>query len=296
MQGYITLALDRQKYFDMAVNLARSIRYFDPKRPISVLINDGIVVPDDVRDLFDQVIVMPATPDYMGCAYKLLVFDHAPYDETMFVDSDCLIARDDMDRHWRAASASYFCMTGDKATSGQWNRLDIAKAVAEFRLPYVVRMNSGVFYFRRNEQARAVFARMNELYAHHRDRISNTHQARAGQYADEPFFGMVMGQFQLEPINDPDGAGSWMATTWQAKDCAIDPARGVSSLKKPRRYLGHPALLTYSWAKLTPSIFHFISLQPKADYARACAFFADAATQGRTFDMDRAAGRTGAAA
>ncbi len=296
MQGYITLALDRQKYFDMAVNLARSIRYFDPKRPISVLINDGIVVPDEVRGLFDRVIVMPATPDYMGCAYKLLVYEHTPYDETMFIDSDCLIARDDMDRHWGAASVSDFTMTGDKTTSGQWNRLDIAEAIAELGIPYVVRMNSGVFYFRKSEQARAVFARMNELYATQRDKLSNTHQSRAGQYADEPFFGIAMGQFQLEPVNDPGGTGSWMVTTWQARDCSIDPARGTSYLKKPRRYLGHPRLLTYSWAKHTPSVFHFISLKPKADYDRACAFFATAAAQGRTIDTDRAGGRAGAAA
>lgn len=296
MQGYITLALDRQKYFDMAVNLARSIRYFDPKRPISVLINAAIAVSDDVRGLFDQVIVMPAVPDYMGCAYKLLVYDHAPYDETMFIDSDCLIARDDMDRHWGGASRADFTMTGDKTTSGQWNRLNIAEAIADLGVPYVVRMNSGVFYFRKSEGAKALFAYMNDLYAHQRDKLSNTHQSRAGQYADEPFFGIAMGRFGLEPVNDPDGAGSWMATTWRARKCLIDPARGASHMEKPRRYIGHPALFTYVWAKLNPSIFHFIGLKPKADYDRAAAFFATAVAGGRTYDLDLARRRDGTAA
>lgn len=40
MQGYITVALDHARYMDMALNLARSLKYFDPERQRYLVYND----------------------------------------------------------------------------------------------------------------------------------------------------------------------------------------------------------------------------------------------------------------
>ncbi|MTJ83675.1 MAG: hypothetical protein F8N37_22030 [Telmatospirillum sp.] len=281
MQGYVTVALDKQKYVDMAVNLARSIRYFDPGRPVCLIYNEKVSLPQGDDAVFTDKVLLPADPDYVGCTNKIRLYDVSPYDESMYIDADCLLAKADIDRHWRAASKSYFGMTGDKCTSGVWNDMSIEKTCRDFNIPYVVRMNSGVFYFRKCPESKAFFDRLDVLYRNHRDDLSNIHQGRAGQYADEPLFGTAMGEFRIDPVDGGPSEGSWMVTTWRARRCRMDPAAGVSYLEKPSRFFIRAPLFPHGWVKHSPTIFHFIGLKPESVYAGASHFFKDALRAGK---------------
>jgi len=283
MQGYITVALGMQKYVDMAVNLARSIRHYDPIRPICLIHDGRVSLSAAAREAFDDFVALPEDPEYVGVANKLRLFDATPYDETMYIDADCLLVRDDIDRHWRAAAPTFFTMTGERATAGRWNDLDIAATCREFSIPYLVRMNSGVLYFKKNTEAATFFAKVNWLYRCHRDRLSNIHQGRARQYADEPLFGIAMGMFGLAPVESGPSAGSWMVTTWRARRCNIDPTTGTASMEKPTGFwFGLPLpFLARGWVRHTPTIYHFIGLKPRSDYTRAAAYFAQAVAAGR---------------
>ncbi len=273
MQGYITIALGPQKYVDMAVNLAKSIRFFDPTRPICLIHDAHVILSDADRGVFDDLRLLTADPAYVGVANKIRIYDVSPYDETMYIDADCLLGRGDIDRHWQKAAKHYFTMTGEKAVSGTWNDLDIANICQNFSIPYVVRMNSGVLYFKKSTETAAFFAKVNWLYHNHRTTISNIHQSRTNQYADEPLFGVAMGMFGLSPVEGSAAEGSWMVTTWRARRCRVDLATGEWSLEKPKGYwFGIPLpILARGWIKHTPTIYHFIKAE--ARLRTCCSIF-----------------------
>jgi hypothetical protein len=272
MEGYITLALDRQIYYDMAVNLARSVRYFDKARPICLLHNAEITIDDLAGSCFDYIIEMPHKEGYLGCANKFRVFEHSPFEKSMYIDADCMMVLNDIDRHWRRCTG-YFSITGDKTTSGKWYDLDIAKVCANFGIPYVVEMNSGVFVFDKSAEAAKFFDHLDGLFANHRNSLSKIHQGREGQYADEPLFGTAMGQFSLEPVDAPPNEGAWMISTWQARNCFFDPANNIARIDKPTGHYWNCPILPRGWVRHSPTIAHFIGLRPQRSYRDLAEFF-----------------------
>lgn len=276
MQGYITLALDRERYVDMALNLARSLKYFDPGRPRCLVYNDKVRLPPEAASLFDHAVTLADQAGYIGCMNKLRLYDVTPFDETMYIDADCLLVKPDIDRHWNALSENYFGITGEKRTTGVWNNLEFEKVCKALSIPYVVQMNSGVFYFQKGDNSKRFFDRLHELFRDHRDLLSNIHQGRAGQYADEPFLGAAMGEFHLDPLGGTAKDGSLMVTTWRARNCHFDPAKGASRIDKPSSYwFGFP-LLPRGWVEHSPTIAHFIALKPQKTYEETARFFSQA--------------------
>ncbi|HEY2008390.1 MAG TPA: hypothetical protein VGH23_05340 [Rhizomicrobium sp.] len=277
MQGYLTVALDQDRYVDMAVNLARSLRHFDKTRPICLVYNDKVSLGPDAKGAFTHFVNMPVREDYLGCMNKIRLDEASPFDETMYVDSDCLLVKGDIDRHWSRMSSGFFSMTGGKRQTGHWNSMDIAKTCEMFSIAYVVQMNSGVFYFKKGDEASRFFERLRELYNKHRDQLSNIHQGRKGQYADEPFFGVAMGEFGLEPLGGTPEQGSLMVTTWRAKNCDFRPEVEFSRIDKPASYWFGVSLLPRHWVRHSPTIAHFIGLKPRRLYERTANYFRRAA-------------------
>ena len=280
MQGYLTVALDRDKYVDMAVNLAHSIRYFDKTRPICLVYNDKVRLSPGAKAAFTHFVDLPPREDYLGCMNKIRLDEASPFDETMYIDSDCLLVKSDIDRHWNRMATGYFSMTGDKRRTGRWNNMDIAKTCEMFSTAYVVQMNSGVFYFRKCDDTSRFFSRLRELYTVHRDRLSNIHQGRKGQYADEPFFGVAMGEFGIEPLGGTPQEGSLMVTTWRARNCDFRPETEFSRIDKPCKYWFGTTLLPRQWVRHSPTIAHFIALKPQRLYERTAGYFRKAAGSG----------------
>jgi hypothetical protein len=204
---------------------------------------------------------------------KIRLYEATPFDETMYIDADSLLVKGDIDRHWKRLQDSYFNMTGQKRTSGIWNTLDFGKICQAFSIPYVVQMNSGVFYFIRDPRTERLFARLQELYRDHCQLLSNIHKGRTEQYADEPIFGTAMGEFGIEPLQGAPGEGSWMVTTWRARNCRFDPLTQFSRIDKPQRYWFNVSLLPREWVVHSPTIAHFIGLKPARVYRALVNFF-----------------------
>ena len=57
-QGYVTLATGAQRYVDMAVVLALSLKTFDPKRPVCLLYDKHVTLPPYAERIFDQAILV----------------------------------------------------------------------------------------------------------------------------------------------------------------------------------------------------------------------------------------------
>jgi len=268
-QGYITLALGASKYYEMAINLAVSVKVFDSRRPIS-LIHDGSVDVARLIPHFDQLILIEPLEGFVGCANKLRLFPYSPYVETMFIDSDCLLVKPDMDRHWLRFSEDDFSIAGLRRTSGIYGNygIDIAEACSRLGIPFLATGNSGVMYFRRTERAKAVFDRATDYFLGD-NALKVAHGTVSGQVADEPAFGAAMGAFGISPVDYTPEEGTVMTATWRARRTRANLDTGKILVEKP---LGPFKLFgrffPKEWITHSPTVLHFIGLKPTRLYDR----------------------------
>ena len=103
-RGYLFYAIG-DYWLDEAINLSKSIRKFgNDKYPISLVVKeDGIDKANDVN-LFDKLIILDESNELFnevslnhekyGVVASFFMFDIAPYDETMIIDTDVLCLAD----------------------------------------------------------------------------------------------------------------------------------------------------------------------------------------------------------
>lgn len=257
-----------QKYVELAVNLAMSVRIVDPERPIC-LVHDGQVrLPLDADKYSDDFVLMEHDPTYVGVMNKILLHHHSPYDRTMFVDADCIMVRNTVNAYWNVFAGSGFSVLGNKLTGGSWGGHDVAQTLRRFGAPFLVSMNSGVFYYERGQVAQRFFALTDDLYRKHACHISSIHQERKDQYANEPILGLAMGLMEMEPQKIIPGCGSLMVTTWRGRRCRFDLARRESRIEKPRGFLMNLPFrpLATGWVVHHPIFAHFVGVKPAALY------------------------------
>ena len=85
-RGFITLAVGRESYYELAYNLLRSYRATNSSDFPWAIVCDR---ENDWTAEFDDVILLEnATCSYMD---KLKLFGMTPYEQTIFIDADCLI-------------------------------------------------------------------------------------------------------------------------------------------------------------------------------------------------------------
>ena len=272
-EGYVILACDQQRYFDMAANLARSVKYFDPKRSICLVHNRPITISDSERSLFDDYVLLEDRTDFVGVMNKARLYSLSPYNKSMYLDADMLLFRPNIEAYWQKLSGQYFNMTGALRVSGTWYGKDIAKIISTFKIPYLVHMNSGVFYFEKSPAAESFFRRAIEIFDTHKETLSSIHQGRPGQYADEPVFGVAMGEADIRPFQNIHGAGSWMATTWQTRNHVFNPENGVSYMQRSTGYPFRQPWLSKGWIDHAPNFVHFIGLKPRKIYNEMACWF-----------------------
>ena len=280
-EGYLVIATGSQDYLDMAANLAASIRIMDPGRRICLLHDEAFLPSRETAKLFDDLVILHSDPLFPGYMNKLRLYDFSPYQEAMVVDADCLMVKNDIQRYWDWARRSFFTMTGGRSTTGSWKGLDVAPLLEKEGIPYLIRMNSGVFYFRMDAQAEEFFSGLKEFYVRRRDHIEpGLHRGLPAQ-TDEIYFGLYLGLCGMDM-----GAGgqfeknSWMVSTWRAFGMRFHPDNNVAVIRKPRHSIaGIPNPLT-GWDKLSPTFAHFIGLRPKRLYRRLSRDFRARALDG----------------
>lgn len=261
-KGYVFLATGHQKYFEMAINAALSAKWMDPEKPVC-LIHDGENLPDYAAQVFDDLVDFKGEDGFVGVMNKMLIYDLSPYEETMFIDGDCFILKPDMDRHWERYGKQDFTFAGSVSNSGSWYGFDIAKACADAGVPYLIQGNTGVFYFRKSDTAKAVFETAKRFRHEKPDILGVVHQKRSAQFSDEPFLGAAMGAHGLQPVSYTAEEGSIMVTTLYARFCKGDMETATSQLKKPASNLPTDRIWALKYVTHSPSIMHFISLKPR---------------------------------
>ena len=268
MQGYITLATGHKKYLDMAVNLCLSLKKYDPKRPVALLYDSALEQHTDDLAHFDDLVLINPPDKYIGCMLKMCVYDYTPYEESMFVDADCVMVRTGIDKYWDKMQNYSFNLAGDMEQNGKWYNMNIAEVIEHFKIPFVVKMNSGVFFFKKNDEAKDFFKTVSSLVDNYADMLTTIHQGRIGQLADEPFLGVAMGIHNITPIKKI-GNDALMISTWRTSDYKRD-SNGGYTLKKHSNFLLNLPFLPLKKTQHSPVFMHFINLKPIKIYNSLC--------------------------
>lgn len=267
-QGYVTIAYGARKFFEMAVNLALSVKLNDPGRPICLMHKGAETVPGGVSDIFDDVVAFPANDHYVGTAIKLTIDRIAPYDEVFYVDSDCIILKKDMDRHWRKHAEDDFMMAGEMRTDGFISSLDVKRMMEAAGVGYVVDMNSGAFFFRRSKKSKRVFETARHLYHDKQGEFTEIRARRADGIGDQAFFGAAMAVCDIRPLAYDPCEGTIMATTYRARNIDFDLDQPCSSLEKATGFRILGRFWAKGWVKHDTTIGHFVDGMPKKVYQR----------------------------
>lgn len=263
--GYITLACGSDKYLQMAINLALSIKLNDRTKPVCLVHDEAIRPTPALERAFDCFVLLPGRAGYAGCMNKIRLHESSPFGATMYVDADCIIVKNDMARHWARLAGNHFNLQGTKRTTGRWYNFEIEEACKKLGIPHIVEMNSGIFYFERGTEANGFFDLVNRLYREKRDILGCVHQQRVEQLADEPFLGAAMAMERIEPVDATREEAPIMITTLRARGSRFDPFQHVSAIEKGFGVLV-PRTLASTWIRYSPSIAHFVALRPRALY------------------------------
>jgi hypothetical protein len=241
MRGIITLATGDKRYFEMALNLAKSIRYHRPDENVCLIYDNCDMITPNMHDYFTHFQEIPSQVNARGVEFKLYVNEISPYDKTMFIDSDMLLTKNNLDDIWSMLEGKAIAFSGLKTKDGFW-RVDIPTLVKVLEIEYVIRLNGGGFYFEKCSGSEDFFRYCRRIFVDHRDQVSVMHNKGFG-YSVEPIFGGALGYFKVEPI---PLSVEWHVSTLRFQSWDIHPT--------------HVSITKGNGNTVTPTFAHFIGL------------------------------------
>lgn len=208
-RGFLSIAYGDARYLRMAKGLARSMRFHNPAVKLA-LVTDS--TDPELRELFDTLIDLdPALGT--GVAQKLHVDRYSPYEQTLFVDSDCLAFADPEQLWDMYADSQGFGVKG-------WAYLhpgdphyavaDVGRMLQACGVERIGAFNSGLFYFDRSARAGDVFKRAREL-AQRAASLGLT-TFKNSPCADEPVFALALEMNRIAMLPWDDGKAMCTAT------------------------------------------------------------------------------------
>lgn len=229
-RGFVTIATGDHWYYTIALALLRSYRSFSKAPlPFAIIAEEE----NEITKQFDRVILIDApTRSYVD---KLRLGAYLPFDETIFIDADCL-AYSDLDVLFDifkgASDVSCLGITEpltDK-TNGWFSLLSfprsspddedvITREAAKTILPYAVGLHGGMLYMRNTDLTRKVFSdalKFAGSYSKYR-----FHMFR--RPADEPVIALSMAMNHCRPIPYDSFA---LTCFWCSKALTLDMYKG----------------------------------------------------------------------
>lgn len=192
--GFFTVATGDEHYYRIAENLLQSYRRFTSQpKPFAILCDRE----NDYTRSFDKVILLDCpTNSYLD---KLALYDHLPWDISIFIDADCLAYGDLNELFSIFEDADDFSCVGrvlppdDK--TGWFNYEDLGDL--QSKVSYCIGLHGGIYYIRRGETARAVFdtaKQIAKVYSRYR------FKGRFSTPGDEPILALSMALNNCRPI------------------------------------------------------------------------------------------------
>lgn len=193
-RGFFTVATGDEHYYRIAVNLLRSYRHFTQSPlPFAILADRE----NEYTAEFDKTILIGhPTNSYLD---KLALYDHLPFDTSIFIDADCLAYGDLNGIFGHFEQADDFCCYGrvlplDDQT-GWFNYEDLG--ALQSRVSYCVGLHGGIYYIRRSPTAQAVFDTAKQIAV---DYPKYHFKGRFSTPGDEPILALSMALCGCRPI------------------------------------------------------------------------------------------------
>jgi hypothetical protein len=151
--GILTMAYGPQKYIDQAITLSRSLRRTMPGYRLAIVSDRA-----DLGEHFDIVVPMRKF-ETAGTVHKVDMADHSPFEETLFIDSDCVVLRGfepelaEIRKYPFTPIVATFYRHGD---TDLWLE-DVGAALDKVGGTAFPKFNGGVYFWQSGDHAKRVF-------------------------------------------------------------------------------------------------------------------------------------------
>jgi hypothetical protein len=228
-RGFLTIAYGGADYIRMAVALARSIRQFNPESQLAIVTDSN---SSSLANLFNHRI--PIDLAYgQGVLQKLHVDRYTPFDETVFIDSDCLVFGD-VDQLWemyepaRSRGFGVFSWNQLSQEDSHYGVTNMRHCMSTLSVQKIAAFNSGLFYFNKSNIANRVFQSSrtiaNQAFELGLSRFKNS------SVADEPVLGLAMAVNNVSALPWDDGNAMCTPTANRLQHfMSLNVLRGQSS-------------------------------------------------------------------
>ena len=250
-RAILTLALGPPLYWNMAVNLARSIRrWHDPADlPIAIATDSPVSLPADLTGV--EIIRLKPNELGLGFETKLHLDRLAPAARTIFIDADCLVyAR--LDNVFARFAGQSVGVIQERVASDGERFGDVAAYCRQLGVATIPIFTGGMYYLERGtatpiyEEARRLFQDYDKMGLVRLRGLPNEELLVAGAMARHNLWGIaddgsIIGDFQTSP-----GPHS------------LDIIRGRRRMSNPPA--GDP--IHCSWApvrSIEPAVVHFLA-------------------------------------
>ena len=250
-RNVLTIATGKQVFLDLAINLARSFKWWNPGSEIQFyLVTDlATEIPADVKHF---AIIKKIRPGDFGDGFstKLYLDQLAPGGKTLFIDSDCLVFGD-LKPLFAAFDGKPVSVIGSFIANGEWFG-DIETICRNFEVPHLPKFNGGVYYLEKGKKATAVYETARKLEKEY-DEIGFVRLRNKPN--DEVLMALALQLNNQAPIYDD--------STYLSDPQACPGGYSIDVLNGERWLINPPAphplhQSWYTFEKVSPLIVHFL--------------------------------------
>jgi hypothetical protein len=246
-RGVLTLASGPEHFQRWAAALLVSLRRLDPTC-VAAVVTDQVDSPH-LRG-FDHV--LPMDPD-RGTPYrqKLWLDHYSPFEETLFLDADCLVYTD-LEQVWASVrSAPTIGVVARVVPSPYWCT-DLSRLPTDYQVASYVEHNGGLIYWRAGTPTQELFAEAREVFDHHYDAFA--FRRFGDQPGDEPALALVLSRHRV------DGVTETRHTMRSLAGLVGDPDLRIAS--------GCASFTVYEGERVEPAVVHFTGPRARELHAR----------------------------
>jgi hypothetical protein len=259
-RGFTTIATGDEAYFKLARNLLYSYRLSSSAPyPFSIITDRRNAYTKD----FDDVVVLEnASSSYLD---KLSLLIKCPYDETIFIDADCL-AYKDLNQYWaifdKADDFSCFGASFDVDSDRGWFRKD---DIGDFKhaIKFIPNLHGGVYFIRNSDKCKRMYERSLEIARNYQ----SYKFAMFDEPADEPILALCMALHECHPIEPTSHMLIFRPSVTKLK---VDILEGRVSCMKGKSQVRGVMLVHWQSAFTNKPLYKFEADKVNVLYRRRC--------------------------
>ena len=218
-RGFVTIATGKDHYYRIARNLLYSYKLHAGAYPFAIICDRE----NEYTAEFDKIVLLKnPNKSYLD---KLSLFDCLPFDETIFIDADCLVYGN-IDRWWEQfESGDDFSVFGyayqDLTVKNGWFLTEGMKEYRE-KIHFVPSFSGGIYFLRNTNTCRQVFEIAKDAAKHYHEYPF----AIFKNPADEPVIALGMAVMNCHPVDCKD-VGLYTYKRFMHADISIPKAEWV---------------------------------------------------------------------